>query len=165
MGSFLYLLNCLGVNQLVKFMDILLIGLPWQKIITSQSFAMMMLVILVQYHSFRAFLKKILLLLFQPHLGPFAKKEARKAFSAATKQMGNLDYYVDRMHFRGHKGDVINNIFCLLIQHLCQFISGKYCHDNFNPYSCDKLQLVNTVICEQTFRWINQFRQVHNQSK
>ena len=74
------------------------------------------------------------------HLGPYAKKDTRKSFGSATSTMGTLEFFVDKMHFKGH--------------------TSKVCHEKFNPYSCADLSGVNTQVAEQSFKWTNAFKQV-----
>ena len=62
-----------------------------------------------------------------------------KVSEAATK-LGNLEFYVDKMHFRNHV--------------------DAWCHKHMNPNDDPKLKKVNSQICEQTFRFINKFRNV-----
>ena len=59
--------------------------------------------------------------------------------------MGALDFYVDKMHFKGH--------------------TSKRCHELYNPYSCKDLSNVNTQVCEQTFRWTNGYKQVKSMNQ
>ena len=51
--------------------------------------------------------------------------------------MSSLKHVVDKLHFKGHV--------------------GSWCHQNCNPYSIPALKNVNTVICEQTFKWCNAY--------
>ena len=73
-------------------------------------------------------------------LAPFAKKGARAVYSKSTSIVSGLDFYIDKMHFKGHV--------------------SKKCHDNYNPYSCQELSKVNSQVCEQTFNFFNKFTQV-----
>jgi hypothetical protein len=74
------------------------------------------------------------------HLAPFARNEKRRKHSPATEKMANVKILVDKMHFAGHV--------------------GEWCMQNCNPYKEPDLANVNTQICEQSFRWMNSFRQV-----
>ena len=74
------------------------------------------------------------------HLAPFSKEPKRASFSTASKTAASLEYYIDKMHFKGHV--------------------SKTCHERYNPYSCLALTKVNTQICEQGFNFFNKFTQV-----
>ena len=52
---------------------------------------------------------------------------------------------VDKLHFKGHK--------------------GTYCKDNCDPRKVPELQNVNTVICEQTFKWLNAYKSVKSMNE
>ena len=72
------------------------------------------------------------------HLGPYAtnySKSKKKTHTDATMKMAALKHVVDKLHFKGHV--------------------GSWCHKHCNPYSVPALKDVNTVICEQSFRWVN----------
>lgn len=74
------------------------------------------------------------------HLGPYAtnySKSKKKTHTEATKKMAALKHVVDKLHFKGHV--------------------GSWCHKHCNPYSVPALKDVNTVICEQSFRWVNKY--------
>ena len=62
-----------------------------------------------------------------------------------TKVFANLKKAVDKLHFRGHKGD--------------------YCQKNCDPNSIKELEGVNTPVCEQTFSWLNKFRNCRNMNE
>ena len=79
------------------------------------------------------------------HLAPYSKKKERVSYSTATSFMGNLEFLVDKMHFKEH--------------------TSKKCHELYNPYSCKSLLTVNSQICEQTFKWTNAFTQVKSMNQ
>ena len=74
------------------------------------------------------------------HLAPYGKQKSRASYSSATKALSDLEFYVDKFHFKGHV--------------------SKVCHENYNPYSCQDLTNVNSQVCEQTFNFFNKFTQV-----
>ena len=49
------------------------------------------------------------------HFAPFAKNPIRASHSTAATTVGELDYFIDKMHFKGHV--------------------SKVCHSKYNPYS------------------------------
>ena len=53
--------------------------------------------------------------------------------SAMTKVFASLKKAVDKLHFRGHR--------------------GEYCLKNCDPFKIKELEGVNTPVCEQTFSW------------
>jgi hypothetical protein len=71
---------------------------------------------------------------------PYAQKEERKIYSDLTQKVAGLKMFVDKLHFPGHV--------------------GAWCHKNCNPFKEVALQCVNTPICEQSFRWLNAYKQV-----
>ena len=82
------------------------------------------------------------------HLGPYAinySKSKQKTHTEATKKMAALKHVVDKLHFKGHV--------------------GSYCHKNCNPYSIPALKDVNTVICEQSFKWFNKYVNVKSMNE
>ena len=82
------------------------------------------------------------------HLGPYAtnySKSNKKTHTEATKKMAALKHVVDKLHFKGHV--------------------GTWCHQNCNPYSIPALKDCNTVICEQSFKWINGYANVKSMNE
>ena len=62
-----------------------------------------------------------------------------------TKVFASLKKAVDKLHFRGHR--------------------GTYCHENCDPNAIKELDGVNTPVCEQTFSWLNKFRNCRNMNE
>ena len=76
------------------------------------------------------------------HLKPYVEKESQKSQSKATELFAKMDKAVDKLHFRGHR--------------------GAYCQKECDPYKLKYLENVNTPVCEQTFSWINRFKNCRN---
>ena len=62
-----------------------------------------------------------------------------------TKVFANLKKAVDKLHFRGHR--------------------GAYCHEHCDPNRIKELNGVNTPVCEQTFSWMNKYRNCRNMNE
>ena len=57
--------------------------------------------------------------------------------SAMTRLFVGLKKAVDKLHFRGHR--------------------GEYCQKSCDPFALKELEGVNTPVCEQTFSWMNKY--------
>ena len=91
------------------------------------------------------------------HLGPFSQNPVVLNINKITRFFGTRNLAVDCLHFLNHKDKV------LLIFLKLDFIQSKYsfqkCQSVFDPY-VPELSPVNTVICEQSFAWSNQYSNV-----
>lgn len=65
--------------------------------------------------------------------------------SSMTKVFARLKKAVDKLHFRGHR--------------------GSYCQENCDPFKLPELKGVNTPVCEQTFSWMNKYRNCRNMNE
>ena len=73
------------------------------------------------------------------HLGPFSQNPTVANISPITRFFASRHLAVDCLHFLNHKDKN------------CQFV--------YDPY-VPELNAVNTVICEQSFAWSNQYSNV-----
>ena len=64
------------------------------------------------------------------HLKPFAEDRAREAKSERVAIFSKINYVVDKLHIKGHKGEI--------------------CAQTVHPNLFPELDDVNTVVCEQT---------------
>ena len=78
------------------------------------------------------------------HLKPHSEKPKQANLNEVTKQFSGIVKAVDNFHFKkGHK--------------------GKWCQTNVNPnIEMKKVGMVhsNTPVCEQTFSWLNKFKNI-----
>ena len=78
------------------------------------------------------------------HLAPHAENIKQAELNDVTKQFAGIAKAVDNFHFnKGHK--------------------GKWCQQNVNPRTVMKqigMSNCNTPVCEQTFSWLNKFRNI-----
>ena len=78
------------------------------------------------------------------HLKPHSEKPKQANLNEVTKQFSGIVKAVDNFHFKkGHK--------------------GKWCQTNANPnIEMKKVGMVhsNTPVCEQTFSWLNKFKNI-----
>ena len=65
--------------------------------------------------------------------------------SSMTKVFARLKKAVDKLHFRGHR--------------------GTYCQENCDPFKIQELKGVNTPVCEQTFSWMNKYKNCWNMNE
>ena len=72
------------------------------------------------------------------HLVAFALKQKVRHQSATTEFFSQLKFAIDRFHFRNHV--------------------DQHCHENYNPKNVEELKSVNTVVCEELFTLINQYK-------
>ena len=63
----------------------------------------------------------------------------RMDYSEASKILGSLNFYVDRLHIRNH--------------------TDPWCHKNCTPFGKKSLDGINSIVAEQTFSWMNKFSQ------
>ena len=71
------------------------------------------------------------------HLAGFSKNHVRAHRNETTEFVDNLIHSIDFFHFKNH--------------------IDPFCHQNFNPRNVPQLEGVNTVVCEQLFKGINQY--------
>ena len=89
-----------------------------------------------------------ILILFFPLSGSISishLENVKQDQSEMTKVFAQLTKAVDKLHFRGHR--------------------GSYCHENCDPNAIKELEGVNTPVCEQTFAWLNKFRNCRNMNE
>ena len=67
------------------------------------------------------------------------------AYSESSKKLGEMGHFVDFFHFRNHV--------------------DPDCHKNNNPRNCPGLLGVNTSVCEQTFSWLNEYKQTKEMNR
>ena len=77
---------------------------------------------------------------------PFSEADAQADHNHITRFFASeVTKVVDKLHFKGH--------------------TGIYCKENCDPRKVSELQKVNTVICEQTFKWLNGFKSVKSMNE
>lgn len=80
------------------------------------------------------------------HFQPFSEAQSQASHNEVTTYFAEkIVKVVDKLHFRGHK--------------------GAYCKANCDPRKVPELQKVNTVICEQTFKWLNAYKSVKSMNE
>ena len=72
------------------------------------------------------------------HLVSFAQNQVKIHRNSTTEFFSNLKFANDRFHFRNHV--------------------DPHCHKSFDPRNVQELKSVNTVICEELFTLINQYK-------
>ena len=85
------------------------------------------------------------------HLGPFSQNPTVLNMNPITRFFGSRHLAVDCLHFLNHKDKV--PFFCLILNFNCLHLELSIC---VRP----ELNQVNTVICEQSFAWSNQYNNV-----
>ena len=79
------------------------------------------------------------------HLKPFSEKENQRKQSKSAEFFATLNKAVDKLHFRGHR--------------------GSYCQQECDPWKLKDLNDVNTPVCEQTFSWLNRYKNCRNMNE
>ena len=92
------------------------------------------------------------------HLGPFSQNPAVLNINPITRFFGSRHLAVDCLHFLNHKDKVNIKHWLDIWMKRTNFQNCQYVYDPYVP----ELNPVNTVICEQSFAWSNQYSNVMN---
>ena len=77
------------------------------------------------------------------HLAPFCNNQFKKEGNVMMGKLCNLEKAVDSFHFIGHR--------------------DKVCQEKYNPWELKKklgFESINSPACEQSFTWLNKYRNV-----
>ena len=92
------------------------------------------------------------------HLGPFSQNPVVLNMNKITQFFGTRHLAVDCLHFLNHK-DKVSWVAWGWASHSIRAFFLQNCQFVYDPYT-PELNPVNTVICEQSFAWSNQYSNV-----